>query len=178
MREKFRLRFEADDRSICVDINSRCIAHWAQYRQTRIWHKERGGLLFAPTVGSRTGSVEIVNASGPHAADQAGRRWLKLDHTQCMIDINDRFEEGLHFVGYWHTHPEPRPILSNMDRRSLTRVLKLGGVDLTRIIAFVVGNDKTEVFCSAYLVNSESEEALFQKDKSRIDLMMGPRRRN
>ncbi len=132
--------FKAPDQSIRVVVEDDCVAHWASYRQTRIWHRESGGLLFAPSVGSHDGTVRITNVSGPNAGDRRSRYSLILDYRQCLEDIAKRFEEGLHFVGYWHTHPEKNPSLSGIDRRAFVKNLHNGGLEIEKMIAVVIGN--------------------------------------
>ena len=121
-------------------MDDECVAHWARYRQTRIWHRETGGLLFAPSVGPDDGTVRITNVSGPNAGDRRSRYSLKLDYRKCLKDIAKRFEEGLHFVGYWHTHPEKHPSLSGIDRRAFAKNLRDGGLEIEKMIAVVIGN--------------------------------------
>ena len=60
------------------------------------------------------------------------------------MDIADRFERGLHFVGYWHTHPERNPKLSGIDQRALRQNLLDGGLAISKMIAVVVGSDTSE----------------------------------
>ena len=134
------LQFESPVHSVRVLVEEACCAHWARYQQTRFWHRESGGLLFAPAIGSDDGFVRITNVSGPNAEDRRSRYSVILDHDQCITDIENRFEQGLHFVGYWHTHPEKHPSLSGIDRRALTRNLKRGGLDIQRMIAIVIGS--------------------------------------
>lgn len=134
------LLFEAPDQSIRIIVDDDCVDHWARYRQTRLWHRESGGLLFAPSVGAENGTVQITNVSGPNPGDRRSRYSLLLDYRQCLKDIGERFAEGLHFVGYWHTHPERHPSLSGIDRRAFAKNLHDGGLEIEKMIAIVVGN--------------------------------------
>jgi integrative and conjugative element protein (TIGR02256 family) len=134
------LQFDHPEFPIRVIIDESCLDHWAGFRQTRKWHRESGGLLFAPSVGTADGTVRITDVSGPNAADRRRRYSLTLDHRQCLKDIVSRFEQGLHFVGYWHTHPEKYPSMSGADRRAFARNLRDGGLEIEKMIAVIVGN--------------------------------------
>src|SRR5690606_12299172 len=65
------LRFEASDGSLAVSVSAMCVDHWLQFRQTRFWQREAGGLMFAPTIGSADGHVEITHVNGPYTTDRA-----------------------------------------------------------------------------------------------------------
>ena len=109
--------------------------------------------MFAPSIGSADRCVDIIKVSGPHSADRRKRTSLSLDHDQCLADIKDQFDCGLHFVGYWHTHPEALPMLSGMDEHALARNLRRGGLEIERMIAVVVGNGLGGRCIRAYLVH-------------------------
>ena len=143
-----------------MDIDNDCFEHWARFRQTRFWHVERGGLLFSPTVGSIDGHIDIVSTTGPTKGDRAGRTWLKFNHAQVRRDIDLKFEQGQHFVGYWHTHPERRPVPSSSDRYALTENLAAGGISLHRMIAVIVGNGTIEVSTRVFVVDGHTLQRL------------------
>lgn len=117
------------------------VLHLFEGSRQRLWQRERGGVLFAESVGSN-GRLEIVEATVPHTHDRAGWNWLALDHQRCLDEISDRFTRGLHFVGYWHTHPERTPRPSARDVTVLQRNLLEGGVSLQKLIAVIVGTDR------------------------------------
>ena len=43
-------------------------------------------------------------------------------------------------MGYWHTHPEPLPKLSNIDLSAFRKNLIDGGVHIERMLVIVIGN--------------------------------------
>lgn len=132
------------DGTLLVELSAHVIALMTQHRQLRFWHRERGGLLFAPSIGASDGHVLLTEASPPHRHDRSGRTWLELDHRRCIEEIRHRFARGLHFVGYWHTHPERFPRLSSQDSVSLRPLMDDPGIDLVRLIMIVVGNSLEE----------------------------------
>lgn len=154
------VRFVNSDNTVRIDFDPQCIQHFGRSRQTCRWHPECGGMLFARSVGSADGYVNIFDISGPYSNDQAGRFWLELDHKQCILDIKNRFNKSAHFVGYWHTHPQKNPVLSDKDQRSLTQNLRVGGIALSRMIAVVIGNSERDISLSAYLISTSSTEKM------------------
>jgi proteasome lid subunit RPN8/RPN11 len=109
--------------------------------------------MFAPSIGSTDGHVEITTVSGPYRTDRATRYSLRLDHKRCLADVASYFGQGLHFVGYWHTHPDPSPTLSGIDRRALARNLRGGGLEIERMIAVIIGNRTVDSSTRAYLID-------------------------
>ena len=133
------------DGTLTVELTAKVITLMAQHRQLRFWHRERGGLLFASSIGALDGRVALAEASPPHSRDRSGRTWLELDHQRCIEEIRDCFARGLHFVGYWHTHPERYPRLSSQDAVALRPLVNDPGIDLVRLIMIVVGNSREEL---------------------------------
>lgn len=125
-----------------------------------MWHRESGGLLFAPSIGSDNGAVRITDVSGPNSGDRRSRYSLKLDYRACLKDIAKRFDDGLHFVGYWHTHPEEYPSLSSTDRRAFAKNLRDGGLEIEKMIAVVIGNGNGPDSIHASIVDSIALTAL------------------
>ena len=126
------------DTSSRIELTPAVMTLLNENRQLRVWHKERGGLLFVDIAVNH--HVLVADASPPHRADRAGRASLVLDHNRCLEDINQRFQSGLRFVGYWHTHPERYPALSNDDIYAFSRNLRNRGLGLEQMLAVVVGS--------------------------------------
>jgi integrative and conjugative element protein (TIGR02256 family) len=146
------LRLMSSDGTLQVVIENDSLQHWYQHRQTRFWHHEAGGLLFAQSVGSVNGCVHITTVTGPYPGDRRTRCSLILDPERCRADIEIQFSRGLHFVGYWHTHPEPTPTLSEVDRKAFLEIHRNGGLAIERFIAVVVGNRSCNNSLGVYLV--------------------------
>ncbi len=153
-------RYLDPESGLVVSIAPPVLQLFERSRQ-RLWQRERGGVLFAESVGT-DGHLEILDATAPHAHDRAGWNWLTLDHQRCLDEISDRFVRGLHFVGYWHTHPERIPSPSARDITVLQRNLLGGGVPLQKLIAVIVGTDRTAAgLCVATVSRSNSIPSLF-----------------
>lgn len=73
---------------------------------------EAGGLLFAKI---KDGCAYIEIATEPRVTDERGRQSFHPDNDANQRDIEAMFKQGLHWVGDWHTHPEPHPTPSAED---------------------------------------------------------------
>lgn len=131
--------------SLRIGFSASACNVFALHQQLHFWQFERGGVLLASSVGSTDGVVDIVEVTAPHRDDRAGPYSLKLDHARVLREINEGFERGLHFVGYWHTHPQRRPRLSPQDAIAMKPALQGSGLDLSRILMVVVGGRRGAV---------------------------------
>ena len=101
------------------------------------WGSERGGQLFVdPTFPS---GLLLALATLPHKSDRAGRNWINLDHKRCREEIERENAKGLRLVGYWHTHPETAPNLSQQDISSFVSQSQCERSQLPNPIAVIVG---------------------------------------
>lgn len=131
--------FSGFDGTLRVGLSSKVMNTFLAHQQNRFWQGERGGVLFASSFGTQDGKVEVVEVSLPHAKDKSTRFSLKLDHERTQQEINSAFDRGLHFTGYWHTHPQHAPRLSGQDVASILPAVKIANVDLVRVLMVVVG---------------------------------------
>jgi len=107
-----------------------------KYRQQGT-EPEAGGLLFAEFDFP---FIRIVEASTPHATD---KRWRTLFVPNRILQrglIKKHFKKGRHFVGEWHTHPEPNPTPSGLDLKSMGDAFLKSQHELNCFIMIIVGN--------------------------------------
>lgn len=112
----------------------------ARFRQATHSAPEAGGMLFA-TIESDL--VRIVRATAPSANDRRSRFAFipALGNQQRTID--KQFRSGLHFVGEWHTHPEPRPTPSAVDLRSMAHCFRESRHQLASLVMIIMGTEPT-----------------------------------
>lgn len=112
------------------------LQHFAKYRQTRLWHREAGGQLFAIIDGERW---TIVEATGPRRSDRRWRFGFRSSRTMEQAEITDRFAKGLHYVGDWHTHPESIPTPSGEDLGSMAEMIRTSDYQTTGLLMLIIG---------------------------------------
>lgn len=107
-----------------------------RHRQTRFWHREAGGLLFArfdlPT-------IDICEATGPRPTDRRSRYSYRPDEQAEKTEIDAGFSRGLHFVGCWHTHPEDIASPSTVDTRNISDCVRRSQHALNGFVMVIVG---------------------------------------
>lgn len=119
-----------------VILTDPVLAHLSEHRQRRFWQSEAGGQLFARL---EEREIVIVEATGPRPSDRRGRSYYRPDKVAEQAEIDTRHAEGLHFVGDWHTHPQPYPEPSGSDLASIADAVRRSRHDLNGFILLIVG---------------------------------------
>ncbi|MCP3475824.1 Mov34/MPN/PAD-1 family protein [Bradyrhizobium sp. CCGUVB1N3] len=105
-------------------------------RQTRFWHREAGGLLFARF---DLPSIDVCEATGPRPTDRRSRYSYRPDEKAEKAEIDASFSRGLHFVGCWHTHPEDIASPSTIDTRNISDCVRRSQHALNGFVMVIVG---------------------------------------
>lgn len=143
--------------SSSVVITDTALDTMNRFRQLSSHAKEAGGQLFAKFHGADT---IISEATLPKWLDRRSRsgfypnRWLQ----QC--EIHKRHALGLHFVGDWHTHPEPIPYPSHNDIHSMIECFRQSSHELRAFILIVVGTEPPPNGLYVALVDKRSTKAM------------------
>lgn len=109
-----------------------------RFRQTGRSASEAGGMLLATI---EPNLVTIARATEPTATDRRSRFAFipALGNQQRIID--KQFRSGLHFIGEWHTHPEPRPTPSSIDLRSMADCFRESRHQLASLVMLILGTE-------------------------------------
>lgn len=99
-----------------VVLSADAIAVMLRFRQKGLMDKESGGQLFAKFDGRNT---TIMEATTPKLLDERARYGFIPSRWMQKLEIKAQHKLGNHFVGDWHTHPEPVPSPSREDINSM-----------------------------------------------------------
>lgn len=113
------------------------LAHFRQHQQTRWYHREAGGQLFATADGRL---LTVVEATGPRRTDRRTRTSYVPDRVAETREIAEQETRGRIFVGDWHTHPESVPTPSPLDRRSIQECFRESTHCLNGFLLVIVGS--------------------------------------
>lgn len=119
-----------------IVFSENVLAHFDKHRQTRWWHREAGGQLFArfdlPV-------ITVVEATGPRMGDRRSRYSYRPDRRAEQREITSRHALGLYFIGDWHTHPEDVPSPSWRDNESMREVFSQSQHVLSGFLLVIAG---------------------------------------
>jgi len=130
------LRYVLQQGASGITLSSSALASFERFRQRHIWQREAGGQLFARFSGSET---IIVDATPPTRSDRRRRTAFEPNRRAQHAEIRKRFDAGLHFVGDWHSHPEPVPSPSRLDLESMRDCIRQSQHDLKALVLVIVG---------------------------------------
>lgn len=108
----------------------------SRHVQRRVTSKESVGQLYTRDL---TGRCVEINHATLLTPKWALRGRVKFDTAQAMAEREAMFERGLHCVGLWHTHPEPRPEPSAEDRALAREHALAARPQLTGLVFAIVG---------------------------------------
>jgi len=132
--KSFCYRDKCSEQEIVIFPN--VLQHFHKNRQSTSLAAEVGGQLFARILSKR---VYICLATGPAIDDKRGRFWFVPNQKRQNDEIRKHFQEGLHFVGDWHTHPEPVPNPSETDLASMADCFNKSRHQLKSFVMVIVG---------------------------------------
>lgn len=119
-----------------VVLCEQVLRHMNGHRQTRIWHREAGGQLFGRFA---PGAMLIERITGPRRSDRRSRASYHPDRMAEQREIHDLHTLGFHYVGDWHTHPEPFPTPSTVDRSAMVDMFANSSTQAEGFLLVVVG---------------------------------------
>lgn len=119
-----------------LSFDDTVLARFDKHRQTRIWHREAGGLLFSRLA---LPTIDVCEITGPRRSDRRSRYSYWPDERAEQREIDEMFGLGLHFVGCWHTHPEDVASPSNVDTRNISDCVRRSDHALNGFVMVIVG---------------------------------------
>lgn len=130
------LKIDGSDQEII--FSDEVLSHFSRHRQLRFWQSEAGGQLFARFTGK---TINIVKATGPRKPDWRTRFFYFAHRPSEHSEIHALFNEGLHFVGDWHTHPEKIPKPSKLDIQTYYETFRMSKHALAGMVFVIVGQE-------------------------------------
>jgi len=119
-----------------VILTDDAIASMAHHRQMTAKDREAGGQLFARFEGT---STIIVEATEPKPLDKRSRYGFSPNQWLQRLEIKFLHKRGKHFVGDWHTHPQPVPSPSNEDINNMVDCFRKSRHELRAFLMVIVG---------------------------------------
>lgn len=142
-----------------ITIGAAALAHMRAHRQLCVGDAEAGGQLFAKLA---SGCVDIVVATGPRPQDRRSRFYFAPDRIMERREIAKLHREGLHYVGDWHTHPEPAPSPSALDLQNIRQIFTQSRHTYGGILMIIVGQAELPDGMFVGIANAQQVKRLFQ----------------
>lgn len=130
------LRIPLGDSGELVILKDAVLEHFRRHQQLRKRDTEAGGQLFGRIQGE---TITIEEATGPRRSDIRSRYSYIPDRKAEQREINERFSSALHFIGDWHTHPEPISHPSTTDMDNMRECVKKSRRAVSGFLLIIVG---------------------------------------
>jgi len=131
------LIFQIGESQQRLAVDPLVLNHFAEHQQHDDHSPEAGGQLFA-RFSDR--AITITSVTGPRQADRRTRYLYLPNRREEQREIDEMHQKGLHFVGDWHTHPEPVPTPSRSDIHTISEAVAKSRHHLHGFLMVVVGS--------------------------------------
>lgn len=145
------LKYTFDTDGPGIILNETVLMTMLKYRQLCAKDKEAGGQLFAHFEGKDT---FVTDATSPKPLDLRKRFGFQPNQLIQRLDIKVKYLLGRHFVGDWHTHPEPIPAPSQVDLNSASQCFKQSRHQLKAFLMIIVGTEPPPDGLAVYIVDN------------------------
>lgn len=122
-----------------VEVSDDVLNTLNRYRQVEHLSNEAGGQLFARFEADE---MKISRATEPTSKSRRGRYFFWPSRREEQREIESLYTEGLHYVGDWHSHPEPYPEPSTDDVEKIQGIYANSKHDLSCILMLIVGTSE------------------------------------
>jgi DNA polymerase III epsilon subunit-like protein len=119
-----------------LELPAEALRTLQSHAQLRWWSKEAAGQLFSSAPGMSSVRVDGVTKLPSKAASRTG---LRLDIPAVAREREILFKQGLHCIGFWHTHPEPTPSPSTDDIALAAEHALAGRTAFAGLVFVIVG---------------------------------------
>lgn len=131
---------------LTVSVNKSVWRVWQEHRQTKEHQPESFGVLIGSTSGDRR-AIYVEESTTPMPGDRKSRNNFDLrdpGHQRAVDAAHSRSDGSLIYLGTWHTHPQPIPRPSPIDKADWHRCMRR---NRARALVFViVGTQRTCVY--------------------------------
>lgn len=138
-----------------IVFSAECLAAFASFQQKKAFSAEAGGQLFGTFADGH--SVRVSVATRPSRGSLRSRFSFRPNRAAEKREIESFHKRGLHYLGDWHTHPEPRPSPSECDENKMMQIYGASDHDLNCVLMVIVG---TSTFPDALWVGTVTDSGV------------------
>lgn len=137
---------EIDDYGL-VRVSRKLIKKLSIYRQLENHTSESGGVLIGKYLNSN-GIILIDDFTPPQVSDKRGRfrYYRSIDHNKLVENIWKKSTYQSTYIGLWHTHAEPIPNYSSIDKKDWINALKNSNYEGNSLFFLIVGQTHIRIW--------------------------------
>lgn len=148
-------------------ISDQALDVFDRFRQRHFWQREAGGQLFA-RVRKNTWHIEV--ATPPARLSIRTRYGFTPNRKAEQVEIERLYQDGLEYVGDWHTHPQDVPSPSKNDLASIGNVVRESTHHFPGFLMCIVGRQKFPegLWVSFHAVSGKAIELMPGNDRATV----------
>lgn len=135
---KGSLIYEIPGASWSLEFPAEVLGFLGSYAQVGLKTKEAVGQFYARDLTTSSVIVDVVTCLKPKSSWFAG---LKIDISTVNRERAEMFAQGLHCLGFWHSHPEAVPQPSFTDRALAASHAKAAKEEFSALLFVIFGTD-------------------------------------
>jgi integrative and conjugative element protein (TIGR02256 family) len=131
-----------------MELSEAALGHLLKHRQLQEGDPESGGVLVGRILHS--GGYVVDRALGPNPGDRSTRYSFVRKRLKAQQQVVLEWEHSggaVNYLGEWHTHPEPIPTPSLIDRIEWLRISRAATRTTPHLFFIIVGTEQTRVWC-------------------------------
>ncbi|MHA7630202.1 Mov34/MPN/PAD-1 family protein [Corallococcus sp. M7] len=131
-----------------LKVSPEVLARLDSFRQLEPFQTEAGGVLLGRRIQG-CDDIVIDEVTTPMAGDSRARLRFHRAPSQHQSVIDARWAESqgtCHYLGEWHTHPEPDPTPSRVDVEGWGRRLKKDRFEGSSLFFLIVGMEQVAIW--------------------------------
>lgn len=140
-----------------IILTDSVISKVVKHRQLSNKDKEAGGQLFAIFDNYNT---VVIDVTEPTILDRRSRYSFVPNLFLQNMDIRSQYKKGRHYVGDWHSHPEPMPTPSDDDYKSMVDFFNKSSHELLFFLMVIAGTAAIPDCFHVCLVNGVNVQKL------------------
>lgn len=123
-----------------VRLSASLVNKLIDFRQLNYKQAESGGVLIGKHLNS-SGVMLIDTFTPPQTSDKQGRHsyFRSKEHNKLVQQVWQESDGHSTYVGLWHTHPEPIPNYSSIDKTDWINALNSSKYEGNKLFFVIVG---------------------------------------
>lgn len=133
---------------------------------TSAGRSETGGILIG-RYGPEGWIVDVVEATPKPKGSRSGWFWFQRSNAGLAALLEERWRDGLHYLGEWHFHPAGAPTPSSSDIRAMRAIAGDDAYHCPAPILVILGSANSNWLFSATLFREGQVVGLVQRQLGR-----------
>lgn len=154
-----------------LELPTNAVSVLQSHAQLHWWSSEAAGQLFSVAPEQSNVRVDAVTKLPTKAASRTG---LRLDIAAVVAERQQLFAQGLHCLGFWHSHPQSNPSPSIDDTRLAEEHARAGGAAYAGLVFIIVGTAPAPLGIGVWVHDGTTLWRAHHEDSKAMEIVPSP----